>query len=142
MAERRSLGQAILSPDKLAFIQSGLPPEPPAKTSSVVSAVPETSEEDETAESSSEPARRPTSRSRGPRRAKPVEPSLQPDYFGLANVLVPLTTRLRPTTAAALKRAGLEQRLRGQEPATVQEIAEEAITEWLREAGYLAGDAR
>jgi hypothetical protein len=52
--------------------------------------------------------------------------------------LVPLTTRLQPSTAAALKRAGLEQKLRGEQPATVQEIAEEAIQEWLRDNGYMA----
>lgn len=57
--------------------------------------------------------------------------------LGIANLLVPLTTRLQPTTAAALKRAGLEQKLRGQSPGTVQEIAEEAIQSWLRDYGYL-----
>ena len=143
MADRRSLGEALLTPDKLAFIQSGLPAKVPA-TQSVpkIAAEPEVSDEEETAEIPDETVKRTRSRSRGSRRSRAVEPSDPSDLLGLTNVLVPLTTRLRPKTAAALKRAGLEQRLRGQEPATVQEIAEEAITEWLREAGYLASDAR
>ena len=58
-------------------------------------------------------------------------------FPGLTNLLVPLTTRLQPANAAALKRAGLEQRLKGAQPATAQEIAEEAIQFWLEENGYL-----
>lgn len=57
--------------------------------------------------------------------------------YGMANLLVPLTTRLSPSTAAALKRAGLEQKLYGRQPGTVQEIAEEAIAAWLKDSGYL-----
>ncbi len=55
----------------------------------------------------------------------------------LANVLIPLTTRLHPDTALALKRASLEQRLRGRSPATVQEIVEESVSRWLQSHGYL-----
>ena len=57
--------------------------------------------------------------------------------LGMANLLVPLTTRLQPSTAAALKRAGLEQKLRGQNPATVQEIVEIAVSEWLEQNSFL-----
>jgi hypothetical protein len=56
---------------------------------------------------------------------------------GMVNLLVPLTTRLTPVTASALKRAGLEQKLYGRKPSTVQEIAEEAIKSWLESEGYL-----
>ncbi len=55
----------------------------------------------------------------------------------LANVLIPLTTRLHPDTALALKRASLEQRLRGFSPATVQEIVEIAVSEWLEQNSFL-----
>ncbi len=55
----------------------------------------------------------------------------------MTNLLVPLTTRLSPSTAAALKRAGLEQKLYGRQPGTVQEIAEDAIRAWLTSEGYL-----
>lgn len=54
----------------------------------------------------------------------------------LANVLIPLTTRLQPDTALALKRASLEQRLRGRSPATVQEIVEQSVSRWLQTHGY------
>ncbi len=57
--------------------------------------------------------------------------------FGLNNLLVPIATRLRPATAAALKRAGLEQKLNGQEPSSLQEIIELAIQRWLRDNRFL-----
>ena len=55
----------------------------------------------------------------------------------LGNVLVALTTRLDQETALALKRASLEQRLRGLSPATVQEIVKQSVTYWLQSYGYL-----
>jgi len=51
--------------------------------------------------------------------------------------LVPLTTRLQPATAAALRRAYLERKLAGVEHATQQEIVEEALQDWLRSTGFL-----
>jgi hypothetical protein len=55
----------------------------------------------------------------------------------LGTVLVPLTTRLLPNTADALRRAYLEQKLKGRKPATQQEIVEAAVQGWLRKEGYL-----
>lgn len=52
--------------------------------------------------------------------------------------LVPLTTRLRPELAAALKRASLERQLAGIQPNTVQDILEEALQPWLQANGYLS----
>ncbi|QDU21881.1 hypothetical protein [Urbifossiella limnaea] len=49
----------------------------------------------------------------------------------------PLTTRIRADYAAALKRASLERQLAGVEPATVQEMLEEALGPWLKANGYL-----
>ena len=40
-------------------------------------------------------------------------------------------------STGGLKRAGLEQKLYGRKPSTVQEIAEEAIKSWLDTEGYL-----
>lgn len=54
-----------------------------------------------------------------------------------AHLLVPLTTRLQFGTARILRRACLEQKLKGALPATQQEILEAAIQEWLRQNGYL-----
>jgi hypothetical protein len=56
---------------------------------------------------------------------------------GMANLLIPLTTRLTPPTTTALKRAGPEQKLYGRKPSTLQEIVEVAIKLWLDSEGYL-----
>lgn len=78
-----------------------------------------------------EPARRsePKSSGRASRRLKPSK--VQP--VGL----IPVTVRLRPEVAGALKRASLERQLTGEELFTQQEIVEQALEPWLREEGYL-----
>ena len=50
---------------------------------------------------------------------------------------MPLTTRLRPELAIALKRASLERQLAGQTPNTMQDILEQALEPWLKGHGYL-----
>jgi hypothetical protein len=51
--------------------------------------------------------------------------------------LIPVTIRLRPEIAGALKRASLERQLNGEETFTQQEIVENALEPWLSEEGYL-----
>jgi hypothetical protein len=51
--------------------------------------------------------------------------------------LIPVTIRLRPEVAGALKRASLERQLGGEELFTQQEIVEQALEPWLRDEGYL-----
>jgi hypothetical protein len=51
--------------------------------------------------------------------------------------LIPVTVRLRPEIAGALKRASLERQLAGEELFTQQEIVEQALEPWLRAEGYL-----
>lgn len=149
MVNRRSLGDALsLTPSKVAFIQ-GTPKDPESVATSVpaapaeVVAPPDSGEESEQSEPEAPASdrvdmpirsapRRTKARTRSDRDTGPIFSGV-----GIANLLAPLTTRLQPATAAALKRAGLEQRLRGAQPATVQEIAEVAITEWLIDNGYL-----
>jgi hypothetical protein len=60
-----------------------------------------------------------------------------PTYADVPPVLVPLTTRLLPTTAEALRRAHLGQKLKRLTPSTQQEIVEEALATWLRDRGFL-----
>jgi hypothetical protein len=143
---RRSLGDALaMTPDKLAFIQGANAAQEakPTRTVELPKAVSATEEpialtEVIEAERTDVQSERPAARS-------PRKQSRERDYsefnddamLSMANLLVPLTTRLQPRTAAALKRAGLEQKLRGRKPSTVQEIAEEAIQKWLQTAGYL-----
>lgn len=57
---------------------------------------------------------------------------------GVAPVgLIPVTVRLRPELAGALKRASLERQLQGDELFTQQELVEQALEPWLRSEGYL-----
>ena len=51
--------------------------------------------------------------------------------------LIPVTVRLRPEIAGALKRASLERQLSGEDFYTQQEIVEQALEPWLRQQGYL-----
>ncbi len=150
MANRRSLGDALtMTPDKMAFIQ-GTPAQPAAeKPISIVTTPAPVSPSEEGEERGEEPTEsfssprsdspsRPQSRRSRRRSSRPErEPPDDSLLLGMANLLVPLTTRLQPATAAALKRAGLEQRLRGAQPATVQQIVEIAVAEWLQEHDYL-----
>lgn len=55
----------------------------------------------------------------------------------LDQVLVPVTIRLQHRTAQALRHAYLEQRLKHAKPDTQQEIAEEAIADWLSKHGFV-----
>lgn len=51
---------------------------------------------------------------------------------------VPLSARIRPELANALKRASLERQLSGLEPNSVQDIVEAALEPWLRSHGHLS----
>ena len=51
--------------------------------------------------------------------------------------LIPITVRLRPEIAGALKRASLERQLARSEFFSQQEIVERALAAWLRENGCL-----
>ncbi len=51
--------------------------------------------------------------------------------------LIPVTVRLRPEVAGALKRASLERQLAGEELFAQQEIVEQSLEPWLRTNGYL-----
>ena len=141
MVNRRSISAALeMSPEKKAFIQGG-PPTGQVTSSSAELEQPAAPQVSAQAAQPMEPAvaSPPIShRSRRRRQLRAPMPQGEDVMLGIANLLVPLTTRLQPTTAVALKRAGLEQKLRGESPGTVQEIAEEAIQQWLRNFGYLA----
>lgn len=138
---RRSLGAALqMTPEKLAFIKST--PEPAPTTETTVEVAPPVVQQErpatvEVQTPMAEEHEKPVTRS--PRRRERTEDEEISDeaLLGTANLLVPLTTRLQPRTAAALKRAGLEQKLRGRKPSSVQEIVEIAIQSWLRSAKFL-----
>jgi hypothetical protein len=71
---------------------------------------------------------------REPEPPKSANTDILPQFLSRA----PLTTRVRPEIATALKRASLTRQLQGQEPYHVQEIMEQALVDWLRGHGYLA----
>jgi len=52
--------------------------------------------------------------------------------------LIPITVRLRPEIAGALKRASLERQLASAEFFSQQEIVERSLTAWLQQHGHLA----
>lgn len=146
MAERRGFGEAVaLTPEKLAFIQSGgrPPASPPAAVAAA--AIPGTLEsgtapELETEQPPPSPSVRPK-RPRAPREAfvsRTQAPQVAAEEGGFyGQILVPLTTRLQPRTADALRRACLEQKLARKSPHSQQEIVELAVTQWLAENGFL-----
>lgn len=124
-----------LSPDKLAFIRKGS--EAGMET---LKEKPEASEPEKTidlGEERPEPAvegTRPQRRRSRARSAVQEEPEANEI---LDRMLVPVTIRLQNRTAQSLKRASLERELQRVRPHKVQDIAEEAIAEWLTKSGYL-----
>jgi hypothetical protein len=72
-----------------------------------------------------------------PRPSKTV-PFKRPKASSLHSaLLVPVTVRLKPEIADALKRASLQRQLNGIETYTQQDIVEDALTPWLKSEGLL-----
>ncbi len=71
------------------------------------------------------------------RPAKPAAQKRPEPLRLLATLLVPVTVRLRPEIASALKRASLERQLNGIETYTQQDIVEEALLPWLQAEGLI-----
>lgn len=134
MAERRPLASAMeLSSEKLAFIQ----PTPNSKPAPAPVA-PEVRPLEEEVRPTEEAG--PTSLVKAAERSRPSRRRAEraEQVSGLVGgLLAPITTRLQPNTADALRRATLEQRLKRLRPATQQEIVELAVRDWLERNGYL-----
>jgi hypothetical protein len=128
MVKRRPLNDALkMTPEKVAFIgqeRSQLTTSPSSDEHT-----PATSDPTNPASQRSEPRSREPEITEATSNERPIGP------HNLA--LVPLTTRLQPQTAAALRRAYLERKLASAENATQQEIVEEALQRWLLDAGFL-----
>jgi hypothetical protein len=123
------MGDALTA-EKLAFIR-GEKSSRPLKPVEADSA--QTIELETTAPSKEQAERQQRRRSRG-RRSRPEEPQASEI---LDQMLVPVTIRLKHRTAQALKHAALEQKLKHVKPDQIQDIGEEAFTEWLSRSGYL-----
>ncbi len=127
MAERRSLGDAIMTPEKIAFISGGeAKKSPPVEKVKVIETVLEASDEPKPADRRAR-ARNRTSREEHEPEATEV----------LDELLVSRTARFQYRTAQALTRAHLERKLKRLRPTTQQEIIEIAVQVWLRDHGYL-----
>lgn len=126
MTQRRSLSSALdVTPEKLAFIHGAQP------------SIPQVAEPT----AADQPSPMATRRTTPVRPPKAIEkqrerPTAQEGPF-VGEFLVPLTTRLQPKTADALRRAYLEQKLNRRRPDTQQEIIEAALQGWLRKEGFL-----
>ncbi len=142
MPERRSLSNALeLTPEKMAFIEgraTGQPaptsPRSPTRVASsptVPAPSPAERHPEEPPDDGAVPNQRPRRMSRPPRQVEDDSTPL------VDHLLVPVTTRLHPRTANALRRAHLEQKLARRKPATQQEIVEAALSDWLARKGFI-----
>jgi hypothetical protein len=126
------MGDALTA-EKLAFIRGEKSAPPQARLEQEGSESGMTVELETTAPSEEQPERQHRRRSRG-RASRPEEPQASEI---LDQMLVPVTIRLKHRTAQALKRAALEQKLKHAKPDQVQEIGEEAFSDWLVRSGYV-----
>jgi hypothetical protein len=127
-----------MTPEKLAFIKRGseAPNQTATKPGAATSVLSEKTIDVSTPQAEAESAKE--SKPRGPRRTSSRSRQDAPESNEILDqVLVPVTIRLPHRIAHALKRAYLEQRLKYAKPDTQQEIAEEALTDWLTKSGYL-----
>ena len=113
MTKRRSLDDA-LTPEEQAFLSEGQQPSQPTQTVSEKPA-PKLSHSD------SEP---------------PVELPTHPrvPVTGVVSVNV----RIEPDIGEALLRASLERKMNRVQPFTQKDIVAEALSQWLKKAGYLS----
>jgi hypothetical protein len=151
-AERRSLAEGLeqiggVDPETArAFIVQERPRESKPSPVPPVASVPQVRVVPELAPAQAvEPALHPGEEGGGdanaPQAAKrPPKPAAakRPDTARiLSTLLVPVTVRLRPEVASALKRTSLQRQLNGVETYTQQDIVEEALLPWLRAEGLL-----
>jgi hypothetical protein len=134
MANRRSLGDALaMTPDKLAFIHGNGDKQQTVKVEAAVASGNAVSEQ-QVQKQTSRPRR--SSRPRALASEAPARPSVDSETRYIDQILVPLTTRIRPGTANALKRVCLEQKLSRRKPDSAQEIVELALSHWLAQHGF------
>ena len=68
----------------------------------------------------------------------PVDQSSSRTHPPLTQAVVSITTRFKPETAEALRRASLQRKLEGRSQASQQLIVETAVASWLEKQGYLS----
>lgn len=136
MADKRSLGEALLTPEKLAFIQGEGTVSANAHAPSGNIHRPRRGRRPKAKTVDIElggesPAIESAPRIRRPRERHEAVSALPNANEVLDEVLVPLTTRIPHRLVQSLRRVCLERRLQHQTPDSIQEIVEEAIGDWL-----------
>ncbi len=121
-----------MTPEKLAFIGGqSAPPKPKATKED------SPSDAEQIVDLEERGATELSNNSKG-RVSKRRERANEPDAKEILDqLLVPKTIRLQHRTAQALKRASLELRLRHAAMSSEQQIAEEALSQWLTKQGFL-----
>ncbi len=109
MVKRRSLDDALITPEEQAFLSAGI-------------ATPENPVPNEPAKSEVAPAPLP-----------PVKPEISRAAEG---GLVSLNIRIAPPIMAALLRASMERKIQRLEPYTQRDIVSEALAVWLKTNSY------
>jgi hypothetical protein len=129
MAERKTVGDAM-TPEQVAFIRGDKETKAPE-----IAGGPKASKTIELTRPKVEESAESTPKRRSRARNRDAQPETSEI---LDQVLVPITLRLQHRTAQALKRAYLEQKLKHAKPDTLQEIGEEALSDWLEKEGYIS----
>jgi hypothetical protein len=131
MAQRRPLIVGVNAPDNTdpeavrAFVTQERPHEPRSHERRELTVLKETVNDTEPIE----PA--------PPVAAEPKPTTMKRGKAKLPVGLIPVTVRLRPEIAGALKRASLERQLAGEDVFTQQDLVEQALEPWLRSHGHL-----
>ncbi len=131
MAERRSLTSAVMSPVPgvdaelvRSFVTQQVPSERASVAPTKVQAVGESAEPSLQSTVTVSQSQRTAQKAKRKSRTVPVG-------------LIPVTVRLRPEVAGALKRASLERELDGEHLFTQQDLVENALEPWLKKNGFL-----
>lgn len=129
MSERRSMADAIsLSPEKLDFIHGAASANGGIPRQHVAFRL---HEPDRNPPTSEKPSARRRARVTRNARTKSTLTNVTPAATPQPNLLAPVTIRLTPETADALRRICLERRLTRKMPFTQQQVVEIAIRDWL-----------
>ena len=129
MVDKRSLGDALFTPDKMAFINGGDEQGGSESRSSGRKVAPKTIDLGPAVDAETEDLSNvvPSRQRRQRPRATEAVPSL---VEVLDDVLVPLTTRVPHRLNQMLRRFCLEQELRYAKPDSIQAIVKSALEEW------------
>ncbi len=145
MGRHRSLNDALnLTPEKIAFINGKDSPDAPASQidSPTTAALPSSTASSQRQLNSRRSKETQPTNSRLKKRTQDDSNSANshPQELDLPHhehYRVPITTRLLPSTADALRKAYLERKIQRRPLATQQEIIEAALQAWLREHAFL-----